>query len=319
MDISSFESAALYDYGRVGESSGLLFPLHSVVYDLDHYAAALCACSEAGKVYLLDSCETGEGHTYPEDLLTGLHKSLPGVPEGELRQIAESWPEELERKMQCFLRSEGQLDEAALELSGTTLSCSGLKNALGAAEARVKALLAASLELLEKNKVDEDAVRVILVGQGGENCLLTHLVRAEWSFDPFLPDPRFVNETYPDPPSRIIAAEETIRKQQAAFGRDIALRLLDREGRPSLAPLATRETPASTLDTPHYLGPIFVAVGEPLQLEWDGKLWEAALPYSISPMDSDLIEAAVVLKGGEAVLRIRRYIDPARVYDLPMA
>lgn len=319
MDISSFEAVAMYDYGTVRESSELSFPLHSVVYDLDHYAAGLCTCSEAGEVHLLGSCETGEGHTYLDDFLTGLRKSLPGILEGEFQQIVESWPEEMERKLRRFLRSEGQLDEMALKLGGTALSCSELKSALGAAEERVKTLLTASLELLEKNEVDEDAVRVILVGRGGENCLLTHLIRAEWSFDPFLSDPRFVNETYPDSPSRIAAAEESIRKQRAAFGQEITLHLFDREGEQSLVPLATRETPAAALDAAHYLGPIFVAEGEPLRLETDGKIWEAVLPYSISPLDSDLIEAAVVRKGGETVLRIRRCIDPARVYDLPMA
>lgn len=317
MDISAFEAATVYDHRTLKTASDVSYPIRSVVYNLDNYSVGLCTCSKEGAVSLLDNFAVDGGrHSFAMDLSDGLSRAAPGI--AGVNRIMGAKLNGLNQKMQGFLQSERQLNETAVSLSGADLSCSAFEYALRTAKERVESLLSASFPLLEKNGFDEDSVRVILVGEGAEYYLLEFVIRAEWSFDPFLADERFVNGTYPDSPSQIIPAGIELYLEKTSIGTDISIRVLGRDGEVELKQLATRQTPASNFDMPNYLGPIFVSVHDSLELEVNTVWRKLTLPYSIRPMDSDLIEAAVLRKDAGPILRIRRCSDPTRIYDVPI-
>lgn len=320
MGISAFEAAAVYDYHAAGAELGESGPIQSVVYDLDHYSVGFCSCSEGGQVQLLGSFVLDSGkRLFAEDLARGLGGFAPGSGRENFSDALGDKLDGLNQKMRAFLQSERQLDGVAASISGIDLSCSEFENAFRDVEKHVEALLSASLPLWAENGIEEDAARIILVGRGAEYYPAEFVIRSALSFDPFLADERFVNGFYPVRPSRIVEAGTDLYTEQTSIGFEISIHVLGRDGGEEGKRLADRRSPAVDFDEPRYLGPIFVSARDSLELEVNAARRQLKLPYSVSPADGDLIEAAVLLKEAKPVLRIRRCGDPARIYDVPVA
>ena len=164
---------------------------------------------------------------------------------------------------------------------------------------------------------EEDA-RIVLFGSLAGFYPVEHRARLQFSFDPFLPDERFVNGGYADPPQSLEEKGRELLRQNDTFGHEVTLWVLrDGEEAPIELRLAAVEQFREALLTLTYTDPFFAAPEDALTLTVDGERRELALPYSAGE-SGDLLEAGVRAENGRGILCLRRTRFPDQVFELPI-
>ena len=86
------------------------------------------------------------------------------------------------------------------------------------------------------------------------------------------------------------------------------------DGKAAEIPLLTKGAPPTQVMPEAYVGPIYIANGQPIVLKVDDALRTVKLPYAMAPMDSDLIDLAAGGDGSGVTLSIRCSRMPTRVF-----
>lgn len=329
MTPTALEAVAAYD-SFAAKEQGISFPLHTLAIDTEHFRAAVFLCEAPGKLSALARTELSAGQGASDDraepsgepgMSGGLTEAIQKETGAGGEEVLAACMEQLEetgRAMRCFLQSGRQLDGPALCVGEKTIVCSRLDALFAPVLERFGELLGQCETLLEDAQVPEEEARMVLFGSLAGFYPVEHRARLQFSFDPFLPDERFVNGGYADPPQSLEEKGRELLRQNDTFGHEVTLWVLrDGEEAPIELRLAAVEQFREALLSLTYTDPFFAAPEDALTLTVDGERRELALPYSAGE-SGDLLEAGVRAENGRGILRLRRTRFPDQVFELPI-
>lgn len=318
MKDSVYEAAALYDFTYHMKQDGVTFPVHELVVDVDQCRLGFCRCEENGSIALLDSLSLPTEVSLDQMWLRQLRDECQ-LTEEILRQLSPEVLKSGNEHMWNYYRADRQMDREALSLPGgeRALLCGQLDQSFAAVRDALCSLLEQGLERLEQLGISEDDLRILAVGSLAACAPAQYTLRSQLTFDPFLPDKRFVLLNQDEHPGEIVTQGRRIWEQSRTVGADVFLHCVDAQGQSDeMIQLASSRQLTSTLEQPTYSEPIFVSADDQLRFQSGETVWSAKLPYDIGSMDGDLIEAACQMRDNRPVILIRRTLVPAQVYEI---
>lgn len=313
-----YEAATLYDFTHHMKVDGVTFPVHELIVDLDRCGLGFCRCEENGSITLLDSVSLPVEGGLAKMWLHQLRDDCQ-LTEERFRQLSPEVLQSADEPMWNYYRADGQLDREALSLPGgdQALLCSQLDQSFAPARDALCSLLERGLESLEQLGLSEDDLRILAVGSLAACVPVQYTLRSQLTFDPFLPDRRFVELGQGEHPGEIVSRGRQIEDQSQTVGMDILMYSVDGQGqRMEPIQLAVSQQLTSTLEQPTYSESIFVSSDDRLRFRSGETDWSAKLPYDIGPIGIDLIEAACRFQDGKPVILIRRALAPTQVYEI---
>lgn len=309
MSTTRYEAAALYDSSR--RKTG--HPTYYLVLDLAAGSAGACSSDKGGSVKLTAAWALPQetdlwtvwvgriqgllDESYPFDVAAEVERQLP----------------EVNRALRNYLISERLLDSTALTFGERNLTCSQVETSFEEVEVTLRTLLQQGVALIPEGERED--MGIFPLGQAAHCFLVEHVIRTYFSADPFLPDERFVTDGFTQDSASIIAQGMKLTVANAAVAHTVTLVLTQgTDGRTEEIPLLTKGAPPTQVTPESYVGPIYIANGQPIVLKVDDVLRTVKLPYAMAPMDSDLIDLAAGGDGSGATLSIRRSRMPTRVF-----
>ena len=309
MSTTRYEAAVLCDSNR--RKTG--HPTRYLVLDLDTGSAGVCSCDKDGRVKLTATWALPEetnlwtawvgciqallGEDYPFDVAAELEHQLP----------------EANRALRNYLTSDRLLDSTALTFGERSLTCSQVEASFAAVGATLDTLLQQGEGLMPEKA--RETMGIFPLGQATHCFLVEHAIRAHFSADPFLPDDRFVPDGFTQDSAKIIAQGMELAAANAVIAHTVTLVLTQApDGKTEELPLLTKGAPPTRVTPEAYVGPIYIANGQPIVLKVDDVLRTVKLPYAMAPMDSDLIDLAAGGDSSGVTLSIRCSRMPTRVF-----
>lgn len=309
MSTTRYEAAALYDSSR--RKTG--HPTRYLVLDLDTGSAGACSCDKDGRASLTATWALPEkinlwtawveciqallGEDYPFDVASELQRQLP----------------ESNRALHNYLTSDRLLDSTALTFGERNLTCSQVETSFATVGAMLDTLLQQGEALVPEQA--RETMGIFPLGQAAHCFLVEHAIRAHFSADPFLPDDRFVLDGFTQDSAKIIAQGMELAAASAVIPHTVTLVLTQApDGKAAEIPLLTKGAPPTQVMPEAYVGPIYIANGQPIVLKVDDVPRTVKLPYAMAPMDSDLIDLAAGGDGSGVTLSIRCSRMPTRVF-----
>lgn len=315
MKIDIFEASAFYEFATCSGKEGVVFPRRLFIIDTDKYSACFCECLENGNYNKVHEYFLPDNNDCKKDM----NKSLPWQMKGkDIFGVLDGCLDTFNSIMENYYRSEGLMDTSLKELIGAEIKCSDMENVFRTPKDRLNILFSSLDELWEQFGFEEENTNIMLIGKCADLFPIRFFVKEFFSFDPFLADDRYVNDTYSDKPSQICEIgrrllEEKRKIDEAVFvcvydnisGKKVKQKLL----------LCNEEESEET----EYLGPIFVSVKDGLEFDVNNEKRNIALPYSIEPLDCDVVDVGLKMKKGAVVISIRRFDYPTRIYEVPIS
>lgn len=313
MSTTRYEAATLYDSSR--RKTG--HPARYLVLDLDTGSAGACACDKDGQTSLTATWalpeETNLWTAWVERIQTLLGEDYPFDVASELkRQLPES-----NRALRNYLTSGRLLDSTALTFGERNLTCSQVEGAFETVGATLNTLLQQSEALVPERA--RETMGIFPMGQAAHCFLVEHAICAHFSADPFLPDDRFVLDGFTQDSAQVIAQGMELATANAVIAHTVTLVLTQApDGKAAEIPLLTKGAPPTQVTPEAYVGPIYIANGQPIVLKVDDAPRTVKLPYAMAPMDSDLIDLAAGGDGSGVTLSIRCSRMPTRVFAVQL-
>ena len=309
MSTTRYEAAALYDSSR--RKTG--HPSRYLVLDLDTGSVGACSCDKDGRTKLtatwalpqetnlwtawVESIQGLLGADYPFDVASELQRQLP----------------EANRALRNYLTSDRLLDSVALTFGEQSLTCSQVEASFETVAATLGTLLQQGAGLVPEK--GQETMGIFPLGQVAHCFLVEHAIRAHFSTDPLLPDDRFVPDGFTQDSAQIIAQGIELAAANAVIPHTVTLVLTQApDGQTQELPLLTKGAPPTQVTPEAYVGPIYIADGQPIVLKVDDVLRTVKLPYAMAPMDSDLIDLAAGGDSSGVTLSIRCSRVPTRVF-----
>ena len=297
MSTTRYEAATLYDSNR--RKTG--HPTRYLVLDLDTGSAGACSCDKDGRASLTATWALPEkinlwtawveciqallGEDYPFDVASELQRQLP----------------ESNRALHNYLTSDRLLDSTALTFGERSLTCSQVEASFETVGATLDTLLQQGEALVPERA--QETMGIFPLGQAAHCFLVEHAICTHFSADPFLPDDRFVLDGFTQDSAQVIAQGMALAAANMVIGHTVTLVL-------------TQAPDGKTAEA--YVGPIYIANGQPIVLKVDDAPRTVKLPYAMAPMDSDLIDLAAGGDGSGVTLSIRCSRMPTRVFAVQL-
>lgn len=313
MSTTRYEAATLYDSSR--RKTG--HPTRYLVLDLDTGSAGACSCDKDGRTKLTATWalpeETNLWTAWVERIQALLGENYPFDVASELkRQLPES-----NRALRNYLTSDRLLDSTALTFGERNLTCSQVEASFETVGATLDTLLQQSEALVPERA--RETMGIFPLGQAAHCFLVKHAICAHFSADPFLPDDRFVLDGFTQDSAKVIAQGMELVAANAVIAHTVTLVLTQApDGKTAEIPLLTKDAPPTQVTPEAYVGPIYIANGQPIVLKVDDAPRTVKLPYAMAPMDSDLIDLAAGGDGSGVTLSIRCSRMPTRVFAVQL-
>ena len=316
MALSPFEAAGFYEFNRCKENENGVPLLKLIIFNVDNYSVGFCTCTKDGQINTVHTVKLSEKIYCMDDInkaFMEVAKRKSSIDDCICPSI-----ESFNKKMRMYYQSEKQLNSNFADALGLDLDCVGFEKIFGTALNRMGELLLMLNDLWPKTKFDESDSRFIIVGKAALYYPIEHCIKEFLTFDPFLPDDRFVSDTYPDRADMIISIGEQEYDKKRRSERVIYLILTKENNRSEKIQLSVSDEPHDDTAKIDYLEPIFVSADDQLELEVNSKKTLIDIPYSIAPLDCDVIGIGACMSGNNPIIRIRRYNHPDRIYDIPV-
>lgn len=309
MSTTRYEAATLYDSSR--RKNG--HPTCYLVLDLYTGSAGACSCDKDGRTKLTAAWALPQetdlwtawvgriqallGEDYFFDVALELKRQLPAVNQA----------------LRNYLTSDRLLDSTALTFGERSLTCAQVEASFETVGATLDTLLQQGEALVPEQA--RETMGIFPLGQAAHCFLVEHAIRAHFSADPFLPDDRFVTDGFTQDSAKVIAQGMELAAANAVIAHTVTLVLTQApDGKTAEIPLLTKGAPPTQVTPEAYVGPIYIANGQPIVLKVDDVLHTVKLPYAMAPMDSDLIDLAAGGDGSGVTLSIRCSRMPTRVF-----
>ena len=314
MEMDIYEAAAYYDFAVCNARDGLVFPRRLFIIDTDKYSVIFCECSEKG------SCKKICEYVLPDknDCITDMNDALPQqIGEKDIFKVLEGHLGTFNSVMENYYRSEGQMDTSFKELIGTEIKCSDMESIFRTPEDRLNKLFSSLEESWEKAGFEEENTNIMLIGKCADLFPIRYFVKAFFSFDPFLADERYVNDTYSDKPSQICEIGQKMLEEKRKREEEVFVYVYDNISEKKVKQKLLLRNKEENEEI-EYFGPVFVSVKDGLEFEVNTEKKKIALPYSVEPLDCDVVDVGLQMKKDVIAIIIRRFDHPTRIYEVPM-
>ena len=313
MTVTQFEAALIYDQHYHNSSD---FSVPVLVIDVDELEAGICRY-ENGTLTLAACTDKAKD-------VEKLRKNAFGLSKYELMPVWKSRMPEINACLEKYYRSAEVINAVAVCVpeKNLELTCSDLKNMFADTRKRLETVFQKTSELLKNSRIDEDHMRILLIGQFAEYVLFQYAAKEYFSFDPFMEDTRFSPYTIAIPSEILIAQAGEIVETQTMVDHDLEL-LYWKQGsggrmeKKSLV-LLKRNQPLRELEKAQYTDPVYVSAEEALTFVKDGAEKTLGLPYTIPEGSGDLVEVTVVMSESGICIRLRRTDMPSHIYDIDL-
>ena len=219
--------------------------------------------------------------------------------------------------MHNYLTSDRLLDSTALTFGEQSLTCSQVEASFETVGATLDTLLQQGEALVPERA--RETMGIFPLGQAAHCFLVEHAICTHFSADPFLPDDRFVLDGFTQDSAQVIAQGMALATANVVIGHTVTLVLTQApDGKAAEIPLLTKGAPPTQVTPEAYVGPIYIANGQPIVLKVDDAPRTVKLPYAMAPMDSDLIDLAAGGDGSGVTLSIRCSRMPTRVFAVQL-
>ena len=258
-----------------------------------------------------------EGEIYLEKTLLSMGKSMDAeilssvsaainIPDTDgLEKLLYNEKSEVNKKLQRYIYSDGLMNGKLFDDRSEKNDCKGLEASI-AEQKRMIFKFADDVQLeCEKEKIDENESFFVLAGRTLKFALIKIYYLAVMSYDPLLADPRVA--LYED-----VIGDCDFEKKNIWKSSDIIMQT--EVGEKTI----TLDVCDVASEIAEYTGPIFMSSDDVLRVEVDGKIIKVPMPYSIKPLDSDLVEIALFGDGGKKYIRVKRCLYPTRYYDVEL-
>lgn len=309
MSITPYEAVALY----ANQTSGASRSSSYLVLDLDTASVCVCVCSEEQGARMLAAQEGAEENSLWQDGLERLATALGLESTVELAQQLQDQLPTCNRALRHYVTSERLLDSAALTIGGQSISCAQLEQWLQPVGERLVALLQQGEQLTAE--AGQTPVYLVPVGQAAQCYLTEYAIRAAFSADPLLPDDRIITAGFTQSKASILAQGMEYARQRERTAHTVTLVLRGAAGELQEAVLLPKGAAPIQGAPTHYVGPVYIAKGEPITVKVAEKTIQLPLPYDMTPLNSDLIDLAAGGTGQRVRLFIRSSRTPTRVFE----
>ena len=314
MNIKSFEAVCFYEMKRRINNNESISDVEMLIFDVDTYSVGFCKIDSNNQIKVLKSKVSEQKKTCLEDIDTGLqniiHKNI------NIWECINPYFDDINRKMRLYYQSEKRMNTEFNELSDFEIDCSTFDEAFSDSRKRIEELLHWIEDQWVKIGFDENECEILIIGKAARLYPITYIIKNNLTFDPFLSDDRFVCDKYVDSVDEIVDIGIAEYRKQQELKRTLYIFLLDSNNKAEKKQIPINDM-ADNVDF-RYLDPIFVAVNEKIELEYCSKKQRIAIPYSSNSSDSYLFEIGACVINNKLTLRLRNYIHPDMIYDIPI-
>lgn len=312
MDI--YEAAAYYDFIICTDRDSVSFPRRLLIIDTDKYSVGFCECLENGNYHKICEYVLPNGN----NCLTDINKLFSQkIKEKDIFYIFEKHLDTFNKIMKNYYRSDGHMDTSFKESIGLEINCSDIEIIFKATEDRLNKLFSSLDEYWYNSGFKEEDTNIMMVGKCADLFPIRYFVKSYFSFDPFLADERYVNDIYSDKPSQIYEVGKKLFNEKRKRAEEIFVSVYDRiEGKSMKQKLSLSNNKET--EEINYFGPIFVSVDEGLEFEVNSEKKTIILPYSVEPLDCDVVDVGLQIRNDIFIISIRRFYYPTKIYEIPI-
>jgi hypothetical protein len=307
MSISKYEAAAFYDWSSSHKEA------RYIVIDLDDCSYGLCSCGSQGETKLIQSGTSGNADLWEM------------CSEAVRKTAGDDYPFDISHEMQNqltagndilynYIISDRMLDAELLHFAERMVTCREFEELISEAKEKLDEMFSHINENVSKEILADSSI--IVLGRAQQVFLITYYIKEYLCADPLLADERYRNIEFSDSYDNIVKIGTDLYESGSRTRHGISLRLYDKEtGSDTELMLPEKNQNGEDLHKPEYIGPVLLTENDTITLEIDGEKTEIKVPYSFGPMESDLAELGIEMKGEQIVLNFRRCRFPSRIYS----
>lgn len=315
MAVSPFEAIGFYEFNRKRNREDIPSQFNMVIIYVDDYSVGFCSCNKEGRITIVESRSLDIKSSCMDDIDMAYRNT--SKREDGMFDCVIPCLDSFNTKMKMYYRSERQMNSDFKELLDLNLGCAEFDKIFSFARSRLKELLTGIEDLWSNARFDESECSIIIVGKAAVFYPITHCIKEFFTFDPFLPDDRFVSDTYSDRADKIIdvGMKEYIRRKEQE--REIYLNIIrenEAQEKKKIPLLDTSEAGAQM----EYLEPIFISAEDQLEFEMNSQKVLVDIPYSMDSLEYDVIGVGAFIRDNKPIVRIRRYNHQTRIHDIPV-
>lgn len=308
MGISKYEAAAFYDYKKFASEGDATY----IVIDLDDSSAGICECKGNDSVSLKNSFSNGN-----KNLLETCIEYISNVLEDDYRYDVRSEFEkqlaDANNRIKDYLIFDRLMDAEMMKFSDRVIMCSEFEKMMNPIKEIIVRLSESINKQMSGNSIND--ARFIVIGTAQNIYFVEYCLLECFSASPALPDPRFRNTLYKESVSNIVKLGRELYDNNRKIERSYYLTVFDRtlmaEKNICMIQKGQNIDQARELE---YIGPVFVNADDGISVKVDSERKKLSIPYSLAGEKNDLVELAIGIQNGEAVLFIRRVIMPKKVH-----
>lgn len=314
MEMDTYEAAVFYDLSVCGDKKDITFPRRILIIDTDKYVACFCECTEDRNYNKVCEYFLPNGN----DCIADMNRAfLQQTGKEDILEVLEGHLGTFNSVMENYYRSEGQMDTSFKELIGTEIKCSDMESIFRTPEDRLNKLFSSLEESWEKAGFEEENTNIMLIGKCADLFPIRYFVKVFFSFDPFLADERYVNDTYSDKPSQICEIGQKMLEEKRKREEEVFVYVYDNISEKKMKQKLLLRNKEENEEI-EYFGPVFVSVKDGLEFEVNTEKKKISLPYSVEPLDCDVVDVGLQMKKDVIAIIIRRFDHPTRIYEVPM-
>lgn len=282
-----------------------------LVLNSDEFSGKLLY-EEDGDIYLKRRITLG-GRNAKDQILEGIEHQIRAADSSIICDELYSSFSDFNSILRRYIVSNRIMNNKLLSVGRVELDCGTVEKCLSICKASVIKLIELVAKVCSEESIDDNDLIIFIIGKAADIHLIKHYYLSELSYDPNIADSRIA----------VLSAE--------AMDEEFTLKEVkhDNVEKSSIHVLLTLQSDQKVPESieanifksddeiKDYIGPIFIATNENLNIEIDGELYKVNLPYSTVPIDCDLIEVGFFLRDNkESYVRIKRCQHPDCHYDV---
>ena len=304
MAVYNYEAAAYYNYIKKQEKKldDLKFPLKTVVISIDDYSVGFCECQKDGTVKMVGQKNSSDKHSFTDEL----NKFIQIV-------AIDSNIDIFNRTKRLYYQSEMQKNVPIVGIAD--MDCEKVNEIFTNVYQPMEELLSSMEDLWKTSNFDQEEVEFILFGKGAIYYPVIYLTKSVYSFDPMLPDERFVNDTYTDSPEQIERIGQAEMTKKSYQNYEIYFEAVNHA---KMTHQQLNVTFCLDENNIQYLEPIMISEGDKLVFYIQSKEVVFDIPFSIEKNQCDVIQIGAGVKENQPVIYLRKVGNPMEVFHLSL-
>ena len=255
-----------------------------------------------------------------DEVLNGIKGRLTSEDANDICEALYDEKSEINKSLRKYIVSGRLIDVLPDQWENITASCLEIENYFSKYKDGLIHFLEEVNAICESIEIDTDKCFWVVAGQVTNSFLVRYYYSQNISFDPIIANPKllffpkgFRMEDYEEKTEKTNASLSNKAKADEPEDKSEVSISLYGDNQMHTIGLNVSEDKKAVID---YIGPIFVAYDDKIEVHLEDIVKKISLPYNVLPFDSDLVDIAAIIKENQLFLRIRRSQYPTRMYDI---